>query len=266
MPQKKSHRVLRICMIVISAIFLIWFLLPLFTGVKPNIGMLTGAGVFLLVLFYGIFLDPVNQFLKKLWKSIPGRILEILVAVILAVIFTTAGVTLGCIIHANLKQAEPEKTLILLGCKVNGNDPSLTLLSRLNAALQYLEENPDSVCVVTGGQGDGEIVTEASVMQRWLMEHGISPSRILAEDQAEDTRENLLFSLDLLEHHPEVNPDIAIATSEFHVYRALYIARSLGITADPVSANTPWWLLPTYTVREMYGILESWILNSAALS
>ena len=151
--------------------------------------------------------------------------------------------------------------MIVLGCKVNDRDPSLTLQNRLTAALDYLNNNPDSLCIVTGAQGPGETVTEASVMYLWLCDHGISPSRLLAEEQAMNTQDNLRYSSALMEQYPEYNKTIVIATSDFHVYRALRIADSLGMEASPIAAKTPWWLYPTYVVREMYGILENWFLQ-----
>ena len=258
--KKKKHKVARALLILIGGIFVIWFLLPPLTGVIPNIGTFTGLGVFGLLLLYGIFLDPVNRFLGKLWKSKAGRAVEIIVGAVLAVIFILAGITYGCMLHAAGKDAKPESNVIVLGCKVNGNNPSLTLLSRLEAALDYLEENPDSLVSVSGGQGPGEIVTEASVMSRWLNERGIEAERIIVEDEARDTAENFRFSEKLLkEKSPEAGKDLVVITSDFHMYRALRIAKSLGYQATPFSADTPWWLYPTYVVREMYGILESWL-------
>lgn len=263
MPKKavKNHRVIRAILTTIGALFLVWFLLPAFTNVKANIGNLTGIGVFTFLTLYGIFFVPVNRFLRKLWKKKAGKAAEIFLGLIFAAIFTLAIILYGCMLHAAVKQPLPNATLIVLGCKVHGRSPSLILQNRLTAALDYLNKNPDSLCIVSGAQGDGEAVTEASVMYRWFCDRGISPSRILLEEQATDTRDNLRYSIALMEQHPECSRTLAIATSDFHVYRALRVADSFGFEAGPVTAKTPWWLYPTYVVREMYGILENWFLQ-----
>ena len=49
--------------------------------------------------------------------------------------------------------------------------------------------------------------------------------------------------------------NIAIATSEYHQYRASQIAKSLGFSVGAVSGHTAWWLFPTFYMRELYGIL-----------
>ncbi len=259
--EEKKHNLIRAILIIVGILYFIWFLIPVFTSVGLKIGNLTGLCVFGLLTLYGIFFSDVNQFLKRIWKTKAGKVLEIIVGLILAAILALAVITYGCMLHAAGKQAEPNATLIVLGCKVNGTYPSLTLLGRLDAAYEYLEENPDSACIVSGGQGAEEIVTEASVMYEWLCQKGISADRIRAEEQSSDTLENLKFSAAILSEHPEWSRNVAIATNDFHMYRALRTAKSLGLTASPVSADTPWWLYPTYVVREMYGILESWFLQ-----
>ena len=259
--QKKSRRIIRSILIIIGCIFFLWFLLPVFTNVRPNIGNLTGMTVFGLLILYGIFFAPVNRVLSGLWIKKAGKVCEILIGLILAAILILAGITYGCMLHAAGQKPQKNASVIVLGCKVNGENPSLSLLARMDAALTYLENNPESVCVVTGGQGKEEVVTEASVMERWFKERGIAGDRLIVEDRASDTEENLLFSMQLLREKLGREPEVVIATNDFHVYRALYLAKDLGYDASPISAATPWWLYPTYVVREMYGILESWFLR-----
>lgn len=258
---KNKHSVIRTIIITFGALFLIWFLIPFFTNVRPTIGNLTGIGVFAAVLLYGIFFEPVNGFLQRCWKTKAGKIIEILLAAVIGIILTLAAVTYGCILHAAAETAEPGADVIVLGCKVNGERPSLSLLYRMETALSYLEENTDSLCIVTGSRGKDEVVTEASVMHRWFLDNGIGEDRLIAEEKATDTQENLEFSKAILEERAAPGARVAIVTNDFHMYRALRIARSLGLNAVGISAKTPWWLYPTYVVREMYGILENWFLE-----
>jgi uncharacterized SAM-binding protein YcdF (DUF218 family) len=74
--------------------------------------------------------------------------------------------------------------VIVLGAGVNGTAPSLSLLNRLEATLSYLEMCREATCIVSGGQGAGENITEASCMYNWLTAKGISPDRILREEKA----------------------------------------------------------------------------------
>lgn len=257
---EKKQMTIRVILITVGSIFFIWFLLPVFTHVKPDIGNLTGMGVFALVLLYGIFFEQVNQFLRKRWESRAGKIVLLLLAAVAGIILTLAAVTYGCILHAAAGKAEAGAEVIVLGCKVNGDRPSLSLLYRMEAALSYLEENPDSLCIVTGAKGKDEVVTEASVMYRWFAEKGIAEEHLIAEEEAEDTQENMEFSKRILEERGEGEEKVVVVTNDFHMYRALRYAKAEGLNACGLSAKTPWWLYPTYVVREMYGILENWFL------
>jgi uncharacterized SAM-binding protein YcdF (DUF218 family) len=151
--------------------------------------------------------------------------------------------------------------LIVLGAGLNGTAPSLSLNNRLEAALQYLQAYPEAKAIVTGGQGPGEDITEAEAMRIWLESKGIGPERIIKEEQAASTYENILFSLDLIEEDggdPEGR--VAIATSEYHLYRAEKIAEGLGAQPAGVAGKTTLPVLKiNYFVREAFAVLYMWV-------
>lgn len=121
----------------------------------------------------------------------------------------------------------PLDYLIVLGAGLNEDGtPSETLAYRLDKALNYLSEpgHEKTRCVVTGGQGGDEPRTEASSMAVYLREHGIAPDRIILEERATSTVENLRFSRELV---PE-GTMVGLITSDFHLYRAERIARHEG--------------------------------------
>ena len=142
--------------------------------------------------------------------------------------------------------------LIVLGAGVNGTEPSPSLTERLRAALSYLEEYPDTVCIVSGGQGGGEDITEAECMSRWLTENGIDENRIILEEQATNTYENLRYSLAILEERGDRdNASIAVLTSEYHILRAKLMAKDMGANVTGVTAKTENMLLrANYYARE----------------
>ena len=158
--------------------------------------------------------------------------------------------------HRSGTEAPDANTLIVLGAGLHGNVPSLTLKSRLEVALDYLNTHPDAVAVLTGGQGAGETVTEASAMAAWLMARGVSPHRLYLEEQATDTRENLRFSKAIIEQENLPGP-VAVLSNGFHLYRAEKLARQAGL--DPVQtvgAPIPVaWLIPSVYLREYCSIL-----------
>ena len=145
-----------------------------------------------------------------------------------------------------------------MGCKVYGERASLSLLERLEAAYDYLEENPEADCVVSGGQGPDEVISEAECMYRWLVEKGIDPSRIYKEDKSTSTEENIAFSKDIIEENG-LFQKVVVITSEYHTYRAGVIAENNNLVWGAHPGKTAIWLFPTYYVRELYAILAEWI-------
>ena len=71
--------------------------------------------------------------------------------------------------------------LIVLGAAVHGDRVTWVLSNRLDTAYDYAVAHPDTVLVVSGGQGDGESVTEASAMAGYLTRRGIDPARVLLD-------------------------------------------------------------------------------------
>ena len=158
------------------------------------------------------------------------------------------------VLAAGGTQGYDAQYLIVLGAGVNGTAPSLSMLNRLTAAKAYLDAHPDCVAVLSGGQGDGEQLTEAEVMARWLRAQGFPETRILTEPRSSNTQENIANSLALIPDAPRTR--IAVCSSEYHLYRALLFARRMGCTPGAVPARTTLPVLRlNYFIREGFGAL-----------
>lgn len=143
--------------------------------------------------------------------------------------------------------------LIVLGAKVNADGPSLTLQKRIDAAYAYLAEHPHTIVVASGGQGSDEPMSEADCIADQLIRMGISPDRILLENQSTDTAENIQFSSQLIESSPDKT--ILVISNDFHCFRAKGIARRyFEAEIGHISADSVIFLLPHYMVREFIGL------------
>jgi len=160
------------------------------------------------------------------------------------------------------RTALPADAVIVLGAGVNGRTPSLSLQTRLDAALDYLtSKNPDAPVVLTGGMGYGEEITEAQCMYDWLAARGVSPDRLILEERATSTAENFEFSKALLEAQgvDVENGTVAVVTNDFHIARAELIAEKQGYGgAVGVPARLPWrHLTVNYYLREAFAIVKT---------
>ena len=215
--------------------------------------MLIGYGVTALVLAAAGVCILIYSFLPRKIK-IPFTVL----LCVGAVIFTAAEIP---VVKASRGTPDTDaEYLIVLGAGVNGSAPSLSLVNRLTAAKSYLESHPDCIAVVTGGQGRGENLTEAQAMADWLTAQGIAAERILREERATSTAENLEYSFALI---PDAaNAKIAVCSSEYHLCRAEYMARQMGYTLSGVPGHTTYPLLRlNYFVREGFGMVYLWVFG-----
>lgn len=175
-----------------------------------------------------------------------------------------AAITEGIIIHASFGSPEEDAFyLVVLGAKVRADGPSLSLQNRIDAAFSYLTAHPDTIAVVTGGQGEDEHISEAQCMFDRLTAMGIEKDRIWMEEKATSTWENLRFSLDLIEEKTGSRPSrIGVLSSEYHLYRASLFAEECGVEFVGIPARTtnPV-LMVNYFLREVAGVWHFMLLG-----
>jgi len=152
--------------------------------------------------------------------------------------------------------------VILLGAGLQGEQIPETFKNRIDKCAAYLDANTSTEVVVSGGQGIGETITEAEAMRRYLIEKGISPDRILTEDKATSTYENLSFSKAILDQIAgQREYTIMIATNDFHLFRAKMLANRLGLVAFGMPADTWWGAFPSNCIREYFAVIKSFVAD-----
>ena len=147
-----------------------------------------------------------------------------------------------------------EDVVIVMGAGVIGDRVSRPLAYRLDRAIEYLNNNPESKVVVCGGLGDVATITEAEAMRRYLSNRGIASDRIIKEDTSTSSYENLTFAHEIL---AEIFPDgyrAVLVSNDFHMFRTRYVASNIGITATHYGAGTPIEGIPSVYFRELLSI------------
>ena len=160
---------------------------------------------------------------------------------------------------------EDTDCVVVLGAKIRGETVSQALADRLDAAYEYVTKdgNEDVLIIVSGGQGEDEVMTEAEAMKKYLVNKGISEDRILMEDKSVNTMQNLKFSYEIIKEKLGEDAKIAICTSNFHVYRATLLAKNMGLkNVCGIAANTKAILLPNSTVRECFALVKEWMIGN----
>lgn len=244
----------------ILSVLLFMFSAPLLWAGIFNLGNFFGISVSLLLLLVTVKLKDIKAFWKKHKSHRAFKISFYALSTILILCVSVFAALLSIIILGGFSSDEKDMTLVVLGCQVKGERPSLMLEERLEAAYGYLSENPNSVVIVSGGKGTDEEISEAECMFNYLTERGISPSRIYKEDKSSSTHENLKFSAEIMKEN-RISGKIGIVTNEFHEARANMIAKSMGLESVPISASTFFLLKPTYYVREVFALVYDSVLR-----
>ena len=237
---------------------LICGLLPIVThGIWKSEGvwaLLLAAGYFLLVRQHTLW----TRIFGRHWRWMEGILYLLTVAGLVLVLVLTGMIVKYAFFNSPPK--DTETTLVVLGCKISGNRPTIMLRQRLDSACRALEENADLKCVVSGGQGEDEAYPESRVMRDYLIEKGIDPDRIVEEDASRNTRENLVNSMEII-REKGWSEMVTLVTNGYHQCRAGMLAERLGIDFYNRYAPTSFYLVPAYVVREYLGILHLWMFG-----
>lgn len=202
---------------------------------------------------------------RRAEKSRAGRIARRILFLCLAAGLAAFTVTEGLILSAARGSPDQQAdAVIVLGAGVNGRTPSLALRSRINAAEVYLTDYPDVPAVLSGGQGQGENITEARAMYNVLTADGVNPDRLILEERSTSTAENFQYSKSLLQERglDIGHARIAVVTNDFHIFRAGLLAGRQGLTAFGVPAKLPWWLTVNYDAREVFAVWKMVLLQA----
>ncbi|MCY6355075.1 YdcF family protein [Clostridium sp. ZS2-4] len=246
-----------VSMIILGLISIIYyFLLVTFGGKISFSEFWVMFGVFMLLI--GI--------IKKLDKNKKIRInkkIKLVFITLVSIGVASFIIIEGFIITSGIcGEIKKSDYLVILGAGLRGEKMSLALSKRMHKSLEYINKYPDVKIVVSGGQGPGEDITEAEAMKRFLINHGVSEKNIIKEDKSTSTSENLKYTKNKLEQIDGRNDmTISIVTSDFHMFRAQFLAKRVGFDTYAVPAKLHFLLIPNFYVREYFAVINSYFLN-----
>lgn len=230
--------------------FLYYVVIVAYAGLNTSLSWLWVAGGVYFLLLWRLLLRLGRQ-PSPLLRYAAAALLLLLAAGLVVIALTGRKVVAGM-------YAQPEAGLdyvVVLGAQVRGTEPSRALRMRLDRAAEYAEENPETLLVLSGGQGPDEGISEAECMYRCLVQQGIPEERLLKEDQSTSTRENLLYAANYFDRAED---RIGILTNSFHVCRALALARQQGYEkVCGIPAPSDPWMQPHNILREICGLLAA---------
>lgn len=249
-----KRRILGIISLITGSVCVIYFLALAFFGGH-------GTNFYVIWLFGGLMLLLLGISMIRNWTlKFPKRIRKafcIFISLLLILFLFVEGLILN-----GFRQHTEEELdyLIVLGAWVKPTGPSWVLKMRLDTAYEYLIDHENTIVIVSGGQGSNEITSEAQGMCDYLVSKGIDESRIIKEDVSTNTNENIGNSSVFLNKEKD---RVGIVTSDFHVFRAVQIAKKEGIThVYGIAAPSYPAQLPNNMLREFFGVAKDFVFGN----
>lgn len=187
------------------------------------------------------------------WWSMSIAFILFMASVFTASVF--AMLLLYAWVHAKFPAKGRGAAVVVLGARTINGEVTPLLRGRLDKGIELFgaQEDPHPFMVPTGGQGRDEVEPEGVSMARYLREQGIPEERILVEDRAKDTIENLKFSEDLVRAE-QAEGRLWLVTSDYHALRAGLASRQLGLDARAFGGKTAAYYRPSAFLRECIAI------------
>lgn len=156
--------------------------------------------------------------------------------------------------------------IVVLGCGIRPDGtPSPLLAGRVDRAFAYDGErtaagDAPAVFVPSGGQGPDEVMSEAESMCNYLVDKGVQRERIALEDRSTTTRENMVFSREVIEEHAGCDANelaVMFSTTNYHVLRGYVCAHQAGMAVEGMGSKTKAYFWPNAFLREFAGLLAN---------
>lgn len=269
LPATKAAKIARYIVIVLLVSLFIASLFFAYISYKAESGISVGVVFpslfFLLLLAVSISSRVLKDILKKFYCPFMiifygGASLFVLTFIIFCIaVMNFSG-------HESLK--DDTDTVVVLGCHTFGMTPGKALKSRLDACYDAVTAygGNNLIIIVSGGQGKDESVPEGESMKAYLVSKGIDEDMIISETESHSTFENLLLSKEIIcsDGEDKKNGSVAIISNEFHVPRAVMIAKRLGYNdmfteVYTISAPSPSDMFGAGIMREYFAFVKSFI-------
>ncbi|MDO4537952.1 MAG: YdcF family protein [Coriobacteriales bacterium] len=154
--------------------------------------------------------------------------------------------------------------LVVLGCGIRADGtPTPLLAGRVDRAYEFdvartAAGDKPVTFVPSGGKGSDEIISEAQSMGNYLSGKGVSLERIALENRSTTTRENMLYSRQVIEQHAGCDVSelsVAFSTTNYHVFRGYVFAHEAGMAVEGMGSKTKYYFWPNAFLREFAGLL-----------
>lgn len=172
------------------------------------------------------------------------------IVIVIVSIFLLVSAYTGFSIYSFMNnEVRKSDGILVLGCRVRGETPSVSLKRRMETALDLYNNGYGKKLILSGGQGKGEDISEAEAMKRFFISKGIIESDLLIEDKSTSTYENFNYSKDIMDKNNIKS--VVVVSNGYHLKRASKVAENFNI-----NATYKGFILRDYMSVEVKGVIR----------
>lgn len=205
-------------------------------GTLPWIATTSALTAVLVPYFFRV---PLRRILKKAYVPLKGVMSAGMILYAATFVALVGYIYLAPVADVDSIDPNTQRVYIVFGARVKAEGPTATLAARLDEAVYAMEKDESAVCIVSGGQGPNEPMPEGECMRDYMVSRGIPEERIIVEDKAKNTLQNIKFSTDLMEKHGLSDRDVICISSDTHIPRIRLMCEREGVTAEYIKAESP---------------------------
>ena len=180
---------------------------------------------------------------KKKVLTVVGKTVKIIAIIAVCIGILVGGafaVTNGIVVvtgNARIVSAERAAKLddvdciLVLGCRVYSNEPSVMLRDRVMQGVELYKLGVSETVFMTGDSRD-RYYDETGTMSRLAQENGVPEENIVTDRYGLSTYDSIFRAAKVYGYKK-----IIIVTQEYHLTRALYIAKQFGIDSYGVASD-----------------------------
>ncbi|WP_424244119.1 SanA protein [Elusimicrobium posterum] len=147
------------------------------------------------------------------------------------------------------------KAALVLGAGIRGSRPSVYLQDRLDAAIELYRTGKAGTILISGDDGNDRD-DEIRVMRKYLLEQGVPEPRITEDTSGYNTYASVYRAKNTFGFN-----EITIVTQNYHLPRAIFICKKMGMTCYGLSADkSKYSKMAQHKLREYFATVKSfWI-------
>jgi vancomycin permeability regulator SanA len=185
--------------------------------------------------------DPTSKPNKKLHKSRKKgffrTVFKFLLLLVIVAVLVLAPTNIYVVVKANQRivsqsSVQPADCIIVLGALVQPDgQPSLMLKDRLDVAYELYSAGAAPKLLVSGDHGT-KSYDEVNNMRKYLEGKGVPTDAIFMDHAGFDTYDTMYRARDVFGVKSAI-----VVTQKYHLYRAVYLAQSMGVNVQGVACD-----------------------------